>query len=399
MSEPEAFYRQAIDLNRYSNYVSLNIMRTYNDIAIDALQKLDDVGSLNPREAARINALLAQVRESLDTWAGDSSVYLVQEFDGLAKLQADFISGQIKDVVKPSLVDAIRSVEITPDFARSVVLADPTDISAAVLQPSLEQQIRGQAPGLVTLDAGKGAVMMLPDGKKLGTAFRQLAAKSADKFRVTVRNGMLTGENMRDMIKRLRGNLRFADAAGINQTIAKGGELTTLTDAQIRALIRTSVTQMTNTVNQQMYIANQDFIEKYRYRATLDFNTTPICQSLDGKVFEFGKGPQPPQHYGCRSTIVMITKTEVEGDFRSREKRAALGGLVPNDMTYPEWIATQSVAAQEQALGGKGKARLFRSLLDKGESPRKAFAKFIRSDGSTVNLKELQSKYGAPETR
>lgn len=394
MSEPEAFYRQAIDLNRYSNHVALSVMRAYNDIVIDALQKLDDVGSLNPREAARLNALLTQVRESLDTWAGDSSVYLVQELNGLARLQADFIAGQIKDVVKPSLADAVRSVEITPDFARSVVLADPTDISAAVLQPSLEQQVRGQFPGLVTLDAGKGAALVLPNGKTLGTAFRQLAEASAAKFRVTVQNGMLTGENMRDMVKRLRGSLRFADAAGISQTIAKGGELTTLADSQIRALIRTSVTQMTNTVNQQVYIANQDFIDSYRYRAVLDLSTTPICQSLDGRVFKFGKGPQPPQHFGCRSTIVFVTKSEAEGDFRKRTQRAALGGLVPADTTYPQWIAKQSAADQAKALGGEGKAKLFRNLLKK-ESPQKAFAKFVRNDGSTVTLKELQAKYGA----
>tara|TARA_R100000734_G_scaffold4456_1_gene3932 strand:- start:3083 stop:4279 length:1197 start_codon:yes stop_codon:yes gene_type:complete len=398
MSEPEAFYRQAIDLNRYSNYVALNIMRAYNDIVIDALQKLDDVGSLNPREAARLNALLAQVRESLQTWADDSSVYAVQEFNGLARLQADFISGQIKDVVKPNLVNTIRTVEITPDFARSVVLADPTDISAAVLQPSLEQQISGQFPGLISLDAKKGSAMVLPNGKTLGKGFRQLSESSADKFRVTVQNGMLTGENMRDMVKRLRGKLRLADKANISQTIAKGGELTTLADSQIRALIRTSVTQMTNTVNQQMYIANQDVIDSYRYRAVLDLRTTPICQSLDGKVFKFGKGPQPPQHFGCRSTIVFITKTEAEGDFQERGKRAALGGLVPADMTYPQWIAQQSAADQAKALGGERKASLFRSLLKK-ESPQAALAKFVTKDGSEVSLKELQSKYGASETR
>ena len=395
MSEPEAFYRQAIDLNRYSNHVALNVMRAYNDIVIDALQKLDDVGSLNPREAARLNALLAQVRESLDTWAGDSSVYAVQELNGLARLQAEFISGQIKDVVKPSMADAIRTVEISPDFARSVVLADPTDISAAVLQPSLEQQVRGQFPGLVTLDARKGAALVLPNGKTLGTSFRQLAESSADKFRVTVQNGMLTGENMPDMVKRLRGNLRLNDGAGISATIAKGGELTTLTDSQIRALIRTSVTQMTNTVNQQMYIANQDVIDSYRYRAVLDLRTTPICQSLDGKVFKFGKGPQPPQHFGCRSTIVFITKTEAEGDFTERTQRAALGGLVPSDMTYPQWIATRSTADQAKALGGEKKAKLFRSLLKK-ESPQKALAKFVSKDGSELTLKDLQAKYGAP---
>lgn len=394
MSEPEAFYRQAIDLNRYSNHVALSIMRAYNDIVIDALQKLDDVGSLNPREAARLNALLAQVRESLDTWAGDSSVYAVQEFNGLARLQADFISGQIRDVVKPSLADTVRSVEITPDFARSVVLADPTDISAAVLQPSLEQQISGQFPGLVTLDAGKGAALVLPNGKTLGTALRQLAEASADKFRVIVQNGMLTGENLRDMVKRLRGQLRFADPAGINQTIAKGGELTTLTDSQIRALIRTAVTQVTNTVDEQVYIANQDIIVGYVYVAVLDFRTTPICQSLDGRKFMFGKGPRPPQHFGCRSRIRYITKTEAMGDFREGQKRAALGGLVPAGTTYPEWIAKQSAADQEKALGGKGKARLFRSLLKK-ESPQKALAKFVSKDGSELTLKQLQAKYGA----
>lgn len=398
MSEPEAFYRQAIDLNRYSNHVALRIMRAYNDIVIDALRQLDDIGSLNPREAARLNALLAQVRESLATWAGDSSIYAIQELDGLARLQAEFTPEQIRKVVKPNLAAAVRSVEITPDFARSVVMADPTDISAAVLQPSLEQQVRGQFPGLVTLDASKGAALVLPNGRTLGTGFKQLAEASADKFRVTVQNGMLTGENLRDMVKRLRGNLRFADSAGIGQTIAKGGELTTLPDSQIKALIRTSVTQMVNNVNQQIYIANQDVIESYRYRAVLDLQTTPICQSLDGKVFQFGKGPQPPQHYGCRSSIVFVTKTEAEGDFQVRGKRAALGGMVPTDMTYPEWIAEQPDAAVEKALGGKGKARLFRSLLKK-ESPQKALAKFISKDGSEVSLKELQSKYGAPETR
>ena len=62
---------------------------------------------------------------------------------------------------------------------------------------------------------------------------------------------------------------------------------------------------------------------------------------------------------------MFITKTEAEGDFQEREKRAALGGLVPADMTYPEWIAKQSAAFQDKAFGGKGKASLFRSLLKK----------------------------------
>ena len=67
-------------------------------------------------------------------------------------------------------------------------------------------------------------------------------------------------------------------------------------------------------------------------------------------------------------------------------------------MNYAEWIATQSVAAQEKAFGGKGKARLFRNLLKK-HPPQTALAKFVSSDGSEVTLKDLLAKYGAPETR
>jgi SPP1 gp7 family putative phage head morphogenesis protein len=395
MSEPEAFYRQAIDLNRYSNHVAINVMRSYNNIVVDAASKLNDIGSLNPREAARLNTLLLQTKESLATWAGDSSVYLMQELQGLALLEDEFIVQQIKNVVKPELVPGVRSVEITPDFAKAIVMDDPTDLNAAVFQRDLQGQIEGVAPGKVRLDAAKGSALVLPNGKTLDTSFRQLAEASAAKFRVTVQDGMLTGENMRDMVKRLRGDLRFNDAADIARTAAKGGTLTTLSDAQIRALIRTSVTQVSNTVNNQVYAANQDVIAAYRYRAVLDFKTTAICQSLDGRVFKFGKGPEPPQHFGCRSTIVMVTRSEAEGDVQQRGKRAALGGLVPVDQQYGTWLANRTVQQQNEALGGKGKGDVFRSLLKKGESGDIAIRKFVSNDGSELTLKNLQAKYGA----
>ena len=395
MSEPEAFYRQAIDLNRYSNHVALNVMRAYNNIVVDAASKLNDIGSLNPREAARLNALLLQTKESLATWAGDSSVYLMQELQGLALLEDEFIVQQIKDVVKPELVPGVRSVEITPDFAKAIVMDDPTDLSAAVLQRNLQEQIEGIAPGTVRLDAAKGSALVLPNGKTLNTSLRQLAEASAAKFRVTVQDGMLTGENMRDMVKRLRGDLRFNDAADIARTAAKGGTLTTLSDAQIRALIRTSVTQVSNTVDNQVYAANQDVIVAYRYRAVLDLKTTAICQSLDGRVFKFGKGPEPPQHFGCRSRVTFITRAEAEGDVQQRGKRAALGGLVPVDQQYGTWLANRTVQQQNEALGGKGKGDIFRSLLKKGESGDIAIRKFVSNDGSELTLKDLQAKYGA----
>jgi SPP1 gp7 family putative phage head morphogenesis protein len=46
--------------------------------------------------------------------------------------------------------------------------------------------------------------------------------------------------------------------------------------------------------------------KKYRYVATLDSRTSSICAALDGREFEYGKGPMPPQHFNCRSTTVPI---------------------------------------------------------------------------------------------
>lgn len=393
MSDPEAFYRQAIDLNRYSNHVALNVMRAYNNIVVDAATKLNDIGSLNPREAARLNTLLLQVKESLATWAGDSSVYLMQELQGLALLEDEFIVNQIKNVVKPEFAAGVKSVEITPDFAKAVVMSNPTDLNAAAAQRNLQEQIEGIAPGTEILDAPKGEALLLPNGRNLNDSFRQLSEASAEKLRMAVQNGMLTGETMKDIVDRLRGDLRFEDSSDIFKTLAKGGELTTLSDSQIKALIRTAITQMSTIVDNQVYLNNQDLISSYRYSATLDLRTTAICRSLDGRVFKFGEGPEPPQHFGCRSRIIMITRSEVEGDIKERGERAALGGLVPADQKYGSWLANLTKQQQNEALGGEGKGDIFRNLLKK-EPGDIAIRKFVSSDGSELTLKDLQSKYG-----
>ena len=49
-------------------------------------------------------------------------------------------------------------------------------------------------------------------------------------------------------------------------------------------------------------------LEFYQFVATLDNRTTPMCQSLDGRVFPLEEKNQgenaPPMHVRCRSTII-----------------------------------------------------------------------------------------------
>ena len=74
MTQHAEFFRNAIDLNRYSNGVARRIIRAYNDVIIDVTERL---ALLDPESitAARLNAILAQLKESLDTWAGTCLLY------------------------------------------------------------------------------------------------------------------------------------------------------------------------------------------------------------------------------------------------------------------------------------------------------------------------------------
>jgi hypothetical protein len=96
MSTPEALYRNAIDLNRYSNSVARRVINAYNDIIIDAVNQLRGIDDLAaPVKAARLRAILAQLKDSLGTWAGDATELTALELQGIAQLQSEFVTDQL----------------------------------------------------------------------------------------------------------------------------------------------------------------------------------------------------------------------------------------------------------------------------------------------------------------
>ncbi|MFY0520910.1 minor capsid protein, partial [Lysinibacillus sp. UGB7] len=82
---------------------------------------------------------------------------------------------------------------------------------------------------------------------------------------------------------------------------------------------------------------------KYEIIATLDFKTSSICQSMDGKVFnydDFMPGVTAnPFHPRCRTT----TAPYFEDDYSERIARDLDGKTytVPSNMKYEEWYQTQ----------------------------------------------------------
>jgi SPP1 gp7 family putative phage head morphogenesis protein len=399
MSTPETLYRNAIDLNRYSNSVARRVINAYNDIIIDAVNQLrviDDLAA--PDKAARLRGILAQLKQSLAGWAGDATELTATELQGLAELQSEFVTDELRKALPAGSRDAVRTVEISPQFAQSVVTTDPTQLNVVALSDDLFAAVQG-APQTFSLTAAKGATITLPNGEVITKAFRGVAVDQAERFSQVVRQGLLTGETTPDIAKRLIGSLQFGEEAKtVRQLVAAGGQATAVADNQIITLVRTSINQVANTASQQVYEANQDITKKYRYVATLDTRTSAICRALDGQEFEYGKGPTPPSHFNCRSVTVPVIDPDILPP-STTATRASKDGQVPINTTYGKWLKDKMpgetnadvLARQQQALGSK--APYFRRLANK-YGPDAAIAKLVRDDGAEVTLEQLRKRYG-----
>lgn len=371
MTTHAEFYRNAIDLNRYSNGVARRVVRAYNDVILDATDRL---AMLDPESvsAARLRAILAQLKESLNGWAGTSTMLMTEELQGLAILEADFMVEQLEKMVPPSVSTAIRSVEISPQFAQAVVTSDPTQLGIVSLSDDLPGAVRRQ----FVMTVADGTTLTLPNGEVIRKAFEKMSVSQAELFSQTVRNGLLTGESMPSIVRRLKGRLVRNDRSSLGQQIQKGGVATARASNQIRAIVRSSITQVTDAAGEQVALANSDVTEKYVYRAVLDSRTTPVCRSLDGNVYRWGDGPVPPLHFGCRSLRAPLIKgieKEQMAEFES----------------YGSWLE-KNPKEKRKVFGSKTP---YYDHLAKKYGPDDALRRFVRQDGSELTLSQLASKY------
>ena len=387
MSIPESFYRQSIDLNRYSNRIAREIVTNYNNVILDLTNKLATIDEVTaPATVARIRAMLAQFKESLEGWSVEGTAYMTDQLQSLAVFQTEFVANELQKALPRGAVN-VNTVQVSDDFARSLVYTDPTRINVFTL-PTLESQVQRT----FSLTATKGSVITLPSGEVVEKAFRGIASSQADFISREIRVGVTEGESMTKIAKRLRGRLQF----GANQEMTAraqalaGGTGMKLANNQVRTIVRTSVNQVQTMANQAVYSANQEVTKRYEYVATLDARTSAICGSLDGKTFKYGEGPMPPQHFNCRSTTVPIIDDE---DLRKRfpDTRPSSIGRVSQDESYPDWLK-KNPNMQTEALGNK--KPFFNYLINKkNKSPREALRQIIRDDGSELSLTDLIKKY------
>ena len=403
---PEEYFRNSLDLNRFSNKISREIVESYNRIILRAVDKLEAIERLplanQPRyTASRLRALLLQTKASLRKWDVKSTRDMQLVSNAVAKLQGEFATVQLERALPAGIRSSIRTVEVTPAFAKAVVTTSASEFNLNVLSDSLSTIAAGSGAKF-SLTAKEGALIRLPNGDSVRKSFRGITNKSAERLGQSIRDGLLAGDTTAQMRRRLVGKLGFSTLAKTakQQQLAMRGASMMLANPQIQTIVRTSINQVSNVAAQQVYKANPDATKKYRYLATLDSRTSSRCRSLDQQVFEYGKGPEPPQHFNCRSrTVAEIDYDNLSRVFgrkieapRRRGFRPSESGLVPAGESYGTWLSKQSPAVKAKALGAK-KVRYF-DKLSKEYGGDQAIRKFVAADGSERTLAQLQAAYG-----
>ena len=375
MSIPEVFFRETIDLNRYSNAVSADFVRTYNDVILLAARKLNAINIrqakagegvvIAPQTKKRLRAIIAQSKSSLDKWSKTTTKKMIKEIEGLAKVQAGFIEGELKKAVKSGNIP-INSVAISSKYAESFVTTDPTKVNIFTSKQFTEDDFKKFGSGKFELTARQGAMQTLPNGETVEKAFRGIATRQQEGLARTIRQGVFSGESTQQIASRMIGRLEFGQRGSVRQIAQAGGELTKLANHQIQTIVRTSVNQVQNQASQAVYAANSKVAPKYEYVATLDSRTSPICKRLDGRKFEYNKGPTPPQHFNCRSTTVPVVdyaglkKQKGFEDLTPPPKGKVVTrptgegtGRVPQDTQYGDWLLGQDKKLKVKTLGNE----------------------------------------------
>jgi SPP1 gp7 family putative phage head morphogenesis protein len=214
-------------------------------------------------------------------------------------------------------------------------------------------------------------------GKLLKEWVSELDANKARRLRDAIRLGVVNGETIDQIVRRVRGTRALNYKDGIMAMGRRGAE----------ALVRTAVSHTTTAARDLLYEQNADLISKEQWVATLDTRTCPQCMGLDGKTFELGKGVKTPAHIGCRCVRVPVIKSWRELGLDIDElppgTRASMNGQVSATETYGTWLKKQGAEVQDDVLG-PARAKMFREGL--------GVESFTNRAGDALTLEQLRAR-------
>jgi SPP1 gp7 family putative phage head morphogenesis protein len=343
--------------------------------------------------------------------------------DRIERALNSLVDGNPVDVTLPNVLKKLKALQDSIGEIRGAAMNDALDEwnsqmrDLSVAEPAFTlSKIHAAMPIILDMALPSPATLRALVSKQpfRGQTMKQWADQlaEADQQRIMneIRIGLIEGQSIADIARRIVGSAQYDGVDGATQITRNNAE----------AITRTAVNFFSNAARQEFFEANADVFTEELYVATLDSRTTPICRSLDGKHFPVGKGPIPPLHWNCRSLRIAIVTDQPIGErpFNSstedqlldeftadnnlgsvssrdnlphgtkgkfdefaRKRTRQLIGQTPASTTYQEFLRNQSATFQDDVLG-VAKGKLFRKgglTLDR----------FVDRNGKELTLKQL----------
>lgn len=347
----DEFTAHAVDLVRFESGLRRKVVSRLKKLEKELIVKLKKIDPTEPAAQSyrvlRQKKLLEQVQDTIKTAYRGYRTELKSELRDLASLESSATG---------NIINTVIGVDVS-------TVALPPNVLAGIVNNSLVE------------------------GDTIGSWVARQSASLRRRFEDQIRQGMLAGEPLGDLVRRIRGRAipgrpgQFA--GGIMQTSTREAE----------ALARTATQQIAQDTRATLYRDNQDVLKGEQVLVTLDLRTSDICKSLSGGAWDFDGKPLPestvrtkkpagpPFHWQCRSQLLPITKSFKELGIRTKAKipettQASMDGQVAADLTYEQWLKKQSKDRQIEALGPTryqlwkdGKIKSFQELTDQSARP------------------------------
>jgi len=330
-----------IALQRYGNKVVRDIIALLNDADKELMAKIAARGESGPWTSARLKLLFAELKDANDQAYWEAQKSITKEMKAFADHEAESADQLLQTQLPVTLTTTL------PPAATLAAVVDRTPITVGPDKKLLLEEI-----------------------------FSGLAASKEEAIRGAVRLGVVEGETVDQIVRRLVGTraARFTD--GIIEKHRRGAE----------AMVRTIINHTSNGAMQAVYRENGNVVKGWTFLATLDGRTTITCASLSGTEWPVGQGPIPPRHIGCRSFALPKLKTfrelGVNIDEMPAGTRSSKDGQVRADIGFGDWLNGQPVKVQKEILGATRQ-----KLFTDGNMP---VDRFTDNRGVTYTLDELK---------
>ena len=330
-----------IDFERYSQQQVRDLSGLLSNAGTEIKNKLLSVpdGSFSSK---RMNALLAEFNATINDTYDSAGSRLKEEMGAFAEHASELTGSAIAN----QLPSSFHPAAMTADQYSAILNKTPIRL-------------------------GKDQALLYDE------IFGKLASGMEEKVRGAVRLGMVSGESMADITRRVMGT----KANGYSDGIMEGSR------DDLAKIVHTTVMHTSNQAAQITMQNNSDVLNGWIYIGTLDSKMCSYCAMSYGQQYKFGEGFPPPKHVGCRCFQAPWIKTFKElgidaPEFKPGMKSSATGP-VKSDLSYSDWIKGQNSKTQDEILG-KTRGQMLR---DGKLSPDK----FTDASGKLLTLDQLKN--------